>query len=227
MDARLKLSFEGKLWQQPPKTRRASSRLRAEKVSKGLPQNTASSSSAVSVTSRDGGDSSRASLHSDVSSEQIHSRGSSARVRQQPEPELESEAGQSMSASASAGRMPTNPVFSMENSSRPPREHSLPASEGAGPAAAQASSATSAGSTLHATAQVWASVRLGPPLSVVPGFLISYTGGLIATAVLQALMPAVLELLARDYATWASGGQRAALREPADAAVPAAELAHP
>ena len=84
-----------------------------------------------------------------------------------------------------------------------------------------------AGSALHANARVWASVRLGPPLNVVPGFLISYTGGLIATAVLQALMPSVLELLARDYATWASGEQRAALREPVDAAAPAAELVHP
>ena len=100
----------------------------------------------------------------------------------------------------------------------------------AAPAAAQDSSESSASigsSTLHANAKVWASVRLGPPLNVVPGFLISYTGGLIATAVLQALMPSVLELLARDYATWATGEQRAALVEPADAAVPAAELVHP
>ena len=71
---------------------------------------------------------------------------------------------------------------------------------------------TGSSSTLQANAKVSASVKLGPPLNVVPGFLISYTGGLIATAVLQALMPMVLELLGRDYETWAAGRGRKALR---------------
>ena len=42
-------------------------------------------------------------------------------------------------------------------------------------------------------------VRLGPPLTAVPGFLLSYAGGLVATALLQAVIPVLLDLLARDY----------------------------
>ena len=93
---------------------------------------------------------------------------------------------------------------------------------GAAPAAPQKESESPVlhgSSTLHADARVWASVRLGPPLNVVPGFLISYTGGLIATAVLQALMPSVLELLLRDYQTWAAKGEREFLRSTEEEAV--------
>ncbi|CAL8469209.1 g8750 [Coccomyxa elongata] len=61
---------------------------------------------------------------------------------------------------------------------------------------------------LQASAKIVAKVRLGPPLNVVPGFLLSYTGGLVATALLQALMPTLLELLSRDYERWADGHAR-------------------
>ena len=47
--------------------------------------------------------------------------------------------------------------------------------------------------------QVRMDVRLGPPLTAVPGFLLSYAGGLVATALLQAVVPVLLDLLARDY----------------------------
>ena len=226
MDARLQISFEGKLWQQPPKPRRAFSRLRAGKVSKPAPQDLASSASGVSVTSADEGTSSRTSVLSDDSSEHSSSNGDSAAVLQQSR--HDSGAGWNGSASAFAPQTPEGSNSSSDST----REYSFMASaaNSAAPAAAQASGESSAvvgGSTLHANARVWASVRLGPPLNVVPGFLISYTGGLIATAVLQALTPSVLELLARDYTTWASGEQRAALLESADAAVPTAELVHP
>lgn len=61
---------------------------------------------------------------------------------------------------------------------------------------------------LQANAKIVANVRLGPPLNVVPGFLLSYTGGLVATALLHALMPTLLELLSRDYERWADGHAR-------------------
>lgn len=63
---------------------------------------------------------------------------------------------------------------------------------------------------LQASAKIVARVKLGTPLSMVPGFLLSYTGGLVATAVLQALMPTLLELLGRDYERWADGQARLA-----------------
>lgn len=222
MDARLKLSFQGKLWQQAPKSRQASGRQRAEKASKTAPQATASSSSAASIASVEQGQSSSVSELTAVSSRLAHSSTGSVAVQQ----------SQLQSASALARQMPIKPETEPKYNSSSPRDYSFMASaaNGAAPAAAQEgskSSATFGSSTLHANATVWASVRLGPPLNVVPGFLISYTGGLIATAVLQALMPSVLELLARDYATWAGGEQRAALLEPADPAVPTAELVHP
>ena len=61
---------------------------------------------------------------------------------------------------------------------------------------------------LQASVRLVANIRLGPPLNVVPGFLLSYTGGLVATALLQALMPTLLELLSRDYERWADGQAR-------------------
>lgn len=95
----------------------------------------------------------------------------------------------------------------------------LPGSSRAAEGRSQALVAASTGTTkslaapghsghLQARAQIVANVRLGPPLTVVPGFLLSYTGGLVATAVLQALMPTLLELLGRDYERWADGQAR-------------------
>ena len=61
---------------------------------------------------------------------------------------------------------------------------------------------------LHAAAEITAHLQLFPPFTAVPGFLLSYTGGLIATALLQALIPTLLELLGRDYQEWALGKER-------------------
>ena len=229
MDARLQLSFEGKLWQQPPRSRRASSRRRSDKASKSAPQATASASSALPGTSTDQDHPSRAAVATSASTDSTNGSTDSAAAQRY---QLESEAAWDQSASDLTGQTPIIRGDAPAYDSSSSREHSsmAAAANGAVTAAAQdssASSASSGSSTLHANATVWAGVRLGPPLNVVPGFLISYTGGLIATAVLQALMPSVLELLARDYATWAGGEQRAALLEPTEAAAPAAELVHP
>ena len=53
--------------------------------------------------------------------------------------------------------------------------------------------------SIYQCVQVRMDVRLGPPLTAVPGFLLSYAGGLVATALLQAVVPVLLDLLARDY----------------------------
>ena len=58
---------------------------------------------------------------------------------------------------------------------------------------------TGAPAHLHAAVRVSMRVRLAPPLAAVPGLLLRYAGGLVATALLQALVPILLDLLARDY----------------------------
>jgi hypothetical protein len=63
---------------------------------------------------------------------------------------------------------------------------------------------TGAPARLHAAVRVSMRVRLAPPLAAVPGLLLRYAGGLVATALLQALVPILLDLLARDYERCAS-----------------------
>lgn len=61
---------------------------------------------------------------------------------------------------------------------------------------------TGAPSHLRAAVRVDMRVELSPPLTAVPGFLLSYAGRLVAAALLQALIPILLDLLARDYERW-------------------------
>ncbi len=227
MDARLKLSFEGKLWRQPAKAKRGPGRLTLGNALKRAQEDTSASSSALSVTSEENSQTRNASVLSAVTSKAANGSTSSSATQQQPQ--LKSEACSNGSDSALGMRMPARTESGFKSS--PSREYSSAAvaENGLVPTATLESiesTSTSGSSTLHANARVWASVKLGPPLNVVPGFLISYTGGLIATAVLQAMMPSVLELLARDYGTWASGEHRAALLEPEAAEASAAELVH-
>lgn len=66
-------------------------------------------------------------------------------------------------------------------------------------------------------------LRLPPPLSLVPGALLSTTGGLVVKLVLQSLMPSFLQLLSVDYGRWASGtSTRTRQALPAGSLVPAA-----
>jgi len=215
MDARLNLSFEGKLWRQPAKPKRGPGRLTLGKALKRAQEDTSASSSALSVTSEENNRTRNASVLAAASSKAADGSTSSSAIQQQPQLKLEARSNGSDSASGMYMPARTETGFN----SNPSREYPFAAvaEDGLAPAATLESIdsiSTSGSSTLHANAKVWASVKLGPPLNVVPGFLISYTGGLIATAVLQALMPSVLELLARDYGTWASGELRAALLEP-------------
>jgi hypothetical protein len=60
-------------------------------------------------------------------------------------------------------------------------------------------------SKLRCDVDVRLRVRVPPPLSAVPGPLLSTTGGLVAKLVMQALLPSFLDLLAVDYGRWASG----------------------
>jgi hypothetical protein len=60
-------------------------------------------------------------------------------------------------------------------------------------------------SRLRCDVDVRLRVRVPPPLSAVPGPLLSTTGGLLAKLVMQALLPSFLDLLAVDYARWAAG----------------------
>lgn len=233
MDERLKLSFEGKLWHKPAKPWHAQGKHRASKAGKhrlrSLDVNATDPSMLdVSHGSSAAGEASEASQRSaetaDVAS--IGAAHFAAGSSQQP-----------MHASAAALGSTSAEHDPCINGHPPGAEHSLVAvsANGAAPAAPKKGSESPVlhgSSTLHADARVWASVRLGPPLNVVPGFLISYTGGLIATAVLQALMPSVLELLSRDYQTWAAKGEREFLRSTEEAAasedavVSASELVH-
>ena len=227
MDARLNLSFEGKLWRQHSKPKRGPGRLTLGKALKRVQEDTSAGSSALSVTSEEDSQTKNASVPSAVSSKAADGSTSSSETQQQSQPKLGTRSNGS--DSASGRHMPAGTGTGFNSS--PPREYSFAAvaENGSAPAAtleSNESNSTSGSSTLHANAKVWASVKLGPPLNVVPGFLISYTGGLIATAVLQALMPSVLELLAKDYGTWASGEHRAALLEPEAAEASAAELVH-
>eukprot|EP00798_Chlamydomonas_sp_ICE-L_P026304 gene26304-17398_t len=58
---------------------------------------------------------------------------------------------------------------------------------------------------LSCTANISLTINLSPPLSVVPGPLMSITGGLMARIALESLVPAFLELLSVDYERWACG----------------------
>ncbi len=60
-------------------------------------------------------------------------------------------------------------------------------------------------SRLRCDVEVRLRVRVPPPLSAVPGPLLSTTGGLLAKLVMQALLPSFLDLLVVDYIRWASG----------------------
>jgi hypothetical protein len=60
-------------------------------------------------------------------------------------------------------------------------------------------------SRLRCDVEVRLRVRVPPPLSAVPGPLLSTTGGLLAKLVMQALLPSFLDLLGVDYKRWASG----------------------
>jgi len=60
-------------------------------------------------------------------------------------------------------------------------------------------------SRLRCDVEVRLRVRVPPPLSAVPGPLLSTTGGLLAKLVMQALLPSFLDLLAVDYGRWAAG----------------------
>ena len=60
-------------------------------------------------------------------------------------------------------------------------------------------------SRLRCDVAVRVRLRVPPPLSAVPGPLLSTTGGLLAKLVMQALLPTFLDLLAVDYARWAAG----------------------
>lgn len=216
MDERLKLSFEGKLWHQPAKAQHGRGKLRpvkAEQRSQGV---LSSDSSAMPMLS---GEYSLAADLSASSTETVMNGPSSVATLQQspfsPVASL-SEASSNGSSSTAVAVMPAPARAEHDTSSSSSREYSFTAAvsdeaAAAGTGSNSQSNAPHGSSTLHANAKVWASVKLGPPLNVVPGFLTSYTGGLIATAVLQALMPLVLDLLARDYKTWATGESRAAL----------------
>ena len=216
MDKRLKLSFEGKLWHKPAKAWHAQGKHRPSKAGRDRLRSlvagaTDSSMLAVSHGSSAAGEASEAS-QSSAETEDVAAHFAAGSLQQPTH------------ASAAALNSTSAEHDPCVNRNAPGREHSLMAvsANGAAPSAPQKESESSVlhgSSTLHAYARVWASVRLGPPLNVVPGFLISYTGGLIATAVLQALMPSVLELLSRDYQNWAAKGEREFLRSTEEAAV--------
>jgi hypothetical protein len=61
-------------------------------------------------------------------------------------------------------------------------------------------------------------VTVPPPLSLVPGLLLSTTASLVAKLTMQTLLPQFLELLAVDYQRWSSGTVSRA--QPAGSLVP-------
>ena len=212
MDERLQLSFEGTLWHKPASKPVKPGRFnpwrrpdnRSQEGVLGTPL------SAVHLTSGNGSVAGQAST---AESEEATHQPASITVLQHSAHDSKVSRTSSLdtlSAGSAAARSLVIAEHEAEPSSSSSTEYSFTAL--ASPEEDGDRAMTGSSSTLQANARVWASVKLGPPLNVVPGFLISYTGGLIATAVLQALMPMVLELLGRDYETWAAGGGRKALR---------------
>jgi hypothetical protein len=108
-----------------------------------------------------------------------------------------------------------------------PEPEALPVNRKLDAAAAQMTSAmallegSGGGSSghVHASVEIVVRLKLFPPFTAVPGFLLSYTGGLVATALLQALIPTLLELLGRDYENWAEGRTRTGRSQPAEASL--------
>ena len=89
-----------------------------------------------------------------------------------------------------------------------PAGNSAPAAAAAAAPAAAAAAAAAVlrqASRLRCDVEVRLRARVPPPLSAVPGPLLSTAGGLLAKLVMQALLPSFLDLLAVDYARWASG----------------------
>ena len=213
MDGRLQLSFEGTLWHKPASKQAQPGRFNPwrkpdDKSQEGL---SGSQLPAVHLTSGDGSPARQASTagYAQPATDQLASVAVLPHMAHDSDVSLTSSSDTPSAGSATA-RSLVIAEHEAESSSSSSREYSFTAVASPEEAGDRATAGSS--STLHANAKVWASVKLGPPLNVVPGFLISYTGGLIATAVLQALMPTVLELLGRDYETWAAGGGRKALR---------------
>lgn len=213
MDGRLQLSFEGTLWHKPASKQAPPGRFNPWRKAGNRSQERVMGSQvpAVHPTSGNGSLARQASVAE--SEETATDQPTSVAVLQHSAHDSDVSLSSSLdtaSAGAAAARSVVVAEHEAEPSSSSSREYSFTALASPEEHGDRATAGSS--STLHANARVWASVKLGPPLNVVPGFLISYTGGLIATAVLQALMPTVLELLGRDYETWAAGGGREALR---------------
>ena len=213
MDGRLQLSFEGTLWHKPASKQAPLGRFNPWRKAGNRSQERVMGSQvpAVHLTSGNGALARQASVAE--SEETATDQPASVAVLQHSAHDSDVSLSSSLntpSAGPAAARSVVVAEHEAEPSSSSSRECSFTALASPEEDGDRATARSS--STLHANARVWASVKLGPPLNVVPGFLISYTGGLIATAVLQALMPTVLELLGRDYETWAAGGGRKALR---------------
>ena len=213
MDGRLQLSFEGTLWHKPASKQAQPGRFKPWRKPDNRSQEGALGSQlpAMHLTSGNGALTRQASTAGSEETATDHPASTAVLQHLTHDSDVSLSSGlDTLSAGSAAARSLAIAEHEAEPSSSSSREHSFTAI--ASPEEDGDRATAGSGSTLHANARVWASVKLGPPLNVVPGFLISYTGGLIATAVLQALMPTVLELLGRDYETWAAGGGRKALR---------------
>jgi hypothetical protein len=129
----------------------------------------------------------------------------------------------SSSGSSSTGSSSTSSTSSSSSSSSTTVSAALP-SQAATAAAAEQPHSQEPTHSMSCAVDVAFTVTVPPPLSMVPGLLLSSTAGLIAKLTMQSLLPQFLELLAVDYQRWASGAASSRAL-PAGSLVPATAAA--